>query len=131
MNASMRSLPVGFSSCIFLIIISLVNYFKSKKEEAAVGGKKEHNPTIVFLLGGSGNKSRFAEMGRVFDGFAPFLRAQGSSTHRDAGPWTGEGSGVNKQSSCKSGLKCINGNHRTACERTFSRHKRCRGLKKD
>lgn len=42
----------------------------------------------------------------------------------------GEGSGVNKQSSFKSGLKCINGNHRTACGQAFSPGTLCRGLKK-
>lgn len=95
--------------------------------------QKNHNPkaTILFLLRESGYNSRFAKIGRLFNGSAPFLRAQGSSTQRAAGPWAGQGSGVNKQSSCKSGLKCVNGNHCTACVRAFARRKLCRGLKKD
>lgn len=96
-----------------------------------MGGRKTNpDPPTLLLLLGSGSTSRFAKAGRLFNGFTPFLGGEGSSTHCDAGLWAGEGSGVNKQSICKSGWKCINGKRCIAWEWTPSRRELHRGLEK-
>lgn len=98
-----------------------------------LGEKEEPNPKLCQAVPSRAIQlqKRLCQDRKVVSQFHPILLSTGKH-HTTWGRAMGRGgSGVNKHSSCKSGLQCVNGKHCTACEPALARRKLCRGLKKD